>query len=67
MAKKTEQPTLEEQLKRLEELAQILDRGDVPLEEQLALFSEGMTLAQSCRDYLEQAELRVRKLSGTNE
>lgn len=67
MAKKTETPSLEEQLKRLEEIAQILDRGDVPLEDQLTLFSEGMALAQSCREYLEQAELRVRKLSGVQE
>ncbi len=67
MAKKTETPSLEEQLKRLEEIAQILDRGDVPLEDQLTLFSEGMALAQSCREYLEQAELRVRKLSGVKE
>ena len=63
MAKKTSTPSLEEQLKRLEEIAQILDRGDVPLEEQLALFSEGMALATACREYLEQAELRITRVS----
>jgi exodeoxyribonuclease VII small subunit len=63
MAKKPETPSLEEQLKRLEEIAQILDRGDVPLEDQLALFSEGMALATACREYLEQAELRVKRLT----
>ncbi|RPI68924.1 MAG: exodeoxyribonuclease VII small subunit [Ignavibacteriae bacterium] len=63
MAKKPEIPSLEEQLKRLEEIAQILDRGDVPLEDQLALFSEGMALATACREYLEQAELRVKRIT----
>lgn len=64
MAKKKTEPTLEENLGRLEEIAGILDRGDVPLEEQLALYSEGMKVAGICRVYLESAELRISKLSG---
>ncbi|MBU3698517.1 MAG: exodeoxyribonuclease VII small subunit [Candidatus Kapabacteria bacterium] len=64
-AKKTEaQPRLEDQLKRLEEIAMALDRGDAPIDEQLRLFEEGMTLVAGCRAYLDEAELKVRKLSG---
>lgn len=64
MAKKTNEPTLEDNLKRLEEIALLLDRGEVSIDEQLKIFEEGMNLAQQCREYLEQAELKVRKLSG---
>lgn len=67
MAKKKEEssadtPSLEERLKRLEEIARILDVGDRSLDEQLAVFTEGMTLANECRKELEVAELRVEEL-----
>ena len=67
MAKKKDNPTLEENLKRLEEIAESLDQGDVALEEQLKLFSEGMELAKTCRTYLESADLKIRKIGGTEE
>jgi exodeoxyribonuclease VII small subunit len=55
---------LEERLRRLEEIARLLDVGDRPIDEQLALFSEGMALANACRAELEQAQLKVEELSG---
>lgn len=64
MAKKNTPQTVEDHLKRLQEIATILDRGDVPLEEQLQLYAEGMDLASTARTYLERAELRIRELSG---
>lgn len=69
MAKKTADTApdprpLEERLKRLEEIARLLDVGDRPIDEQLALFSEGMALANACRAELEQAQLKVEELSG---
>lgn len=72
MSKKVTQPAqietkderpLEERLRRLEEIARILDMGDRPLDEQLKLYSEGMTLAATCRTELEQAQLRVEELA----
>jgi len=67
MAKKSEEQTLEEKLKRLEEIALLLDRGELSIDEQLKIYEEGMGLAQQCRDFLEQAELKVRRLSGDDE
>jgi len=64
MATKSATNTLEEKLKRLEEVAAILDRGDAAIDQQLAMYEEGMRLAQECRTYLEEAELKVRRLSG---
>lgn len=56
--------TLEEQLKRLQEIASLLDAGDLPLDEQLRLYEEGIALANTCREYLTSAELRIQNLSG---
>lgn len=61
-AKPDERP-LEERLKRLEEISKLLDVGDQPLDEQLRLYNEGMTLADACRAELEQAQLKVEELS----
>lgn len=48
--------TFEESLNALEEIVQRLERGDVPLEEALAAFQEGMALSKQCQDTLEKAE-----------
>ena len=45
-SKETAPKSLEEQLKRLEEIASLLDRGDAPIDQQLSLFEEGMKLAE---------------------
>lgn len=49
----------EDCLKRLEEIVDKLEKGDLPLEQSLALFEEGMQLSNSCRSELEQAEGKV--------
>lgn len=73
MAKKTEQssqtdqPSLEVRLKRLQEIETLLDRGELSIDDQLKIYEEGMMLAQQCKEYLEQAELKVRRLSGEDE
>jgi exodeoxyribonuclease VII small subunit len=49
----------EDCLKRLEEIVDRLEKGDLALEESLALFEEGMKLSNSCRGELEAAEGKV--------
>ena len=49
----------EDCLKRLEEIVERLERGDLSLEESLALFEEGMKLSNSCRGELDQAEGKI--------
>lgn len=56
--------SLESHLKRLEEIASLLDRGELPVDEQLKIYEEGMQLAQLCREYLENAQLKIEKLAG---
>jgi exodeoxyribonuclease VII small subunit len=52
-------PKFEECLQRLEKIVDQLERGDVPLEQALALFEEGMKLSNDCRSELESAEGKV--------
>ena len=60
MAKKT--LSFEESMLRLEEIVRLLERGDVPLEESLALFEEGSGLIARCSKLLDNAEQKVIKL-----
>ncbi len=54
--------TFEEQLKTLEAVVEKLERGDLPLEDSLALFEQGVTLSEACKKELETAEGRVQVL-----
>ncbi|MBD9835137.1 exodeoxyribonuclease VII small subunit [Enterococcus faecalis] len=58
--------TFEESLNDLEEIVQRLERGDVPLEEALAAFQEGMALSKQCQDTLEKAEKTLTKMMTEN-
>lgn len=67
MAKeKAVEKTFEESLTELEEIVQRLERGDVPLEEALAAFQEGMALSKQCQDTLEKAEKTLTKVMTAN-
>lgn len=59
-------PKFEECLQRLEKIVDELERGDVPLEQALKLFEEGVQLSASCRKELEAAEGRVEILLKQN-
>ncbi len=49
--------TMEQSLRRLEEIVSRLGEDTVTLDDSLALFSEGMKLSQRCMDQLREAEL----------
>ncbi len=46
-------------LARLEEIVQELEKGDIPLEQSLKLFEEGIKLSRICNKRLEEAERKV--------
>ena len=52
----------EEQLKGLEGIVDKLEKGDMPLEESIKLFEEGVKLSEACKQELEAAEGRVEVL-----
>ena len=53
----------EDCLARLEQIVAALESGNLPLEESLKVFEEGVTLARQCGRYLEDAERRIEILA----
>ena len=53
----------EEALGELEKRVRALEAGDVPLDDALKLYEEGVALARTCHEQLEAADQRVAKLS----
>jgi exodeoxyribonuclease VII small subunit len=56
---KTLPATFESSLEELERVVKQLEKGDLPLEQSLALFESGMKLSAVCKRQLEEAETRV--------
>ncbi len=50
---------LEQDLKRLEEIAKKLESDELPLEEAIGLFEQGIALATSIRTALNEAKIRI--------
>jgi exodeoxyribonuclease VII small subunit len=56
---KTSSSSFESSLEELERVVKQLEKGDLPLEQSLALFEIGMRLSAECKRQLEEAESRV--------
>ena len=56
----------EECLQRLDKIVQELEKGEIPLEQSLVLFEEGMQLSSTCRKQLDEAEGKVEILLKQN-
>lgn len=48
--------TFEEAMEKLEKIVERLEEGDVPLEESITIYKQGMELSKFCHDQLKQAE-----------
>lgn len=59
--------TFEAALARLEEVVRRLESGDVPLEEAVILFEEGVRLARSCSERLTTVEKKIEQLVSTED
>ena len=55
-------PAFEAALEQLEQVVQRLERGELPLEESLVLYEEGIRLSRLCHARLEEAEGRIELL-----
>ena len=55
-------PTFEESLKKLETIVEQLEKGDLPLEDSLKLFEQGVDLSAICKKELDEAEGKVQML-----
>jgi exodeoxyribonuclease VII small subunit len=52
-------PKFEECLQRLEAIVKEMEKGDLPLEQSLKLFEEGVALSSACRKELDEAEGKI--------
>lgn len=55
-------PSFEDSLKKLETIVEQLEKGDLPLEDSLKLFEQGVGLSASCKQELDAAEGKIQKL-----
>ena len=57
-----EEKKFEDALKRLEDIVEKLESGNLELEESIQLFEQGVKLSLYCQQQLKQAEGRVQRL-----
>lgn len=62
MTEEPEAPTFEAALVKLEQIVQRLEKGELPLEESLVLYEEGVKLSRLCHAKLEEAEGKIELL-----
>jgi len=55
-------PSFEDSLKKLETIVDALEKGEMPLEESLKLFEQGVGLSAACKQELDAAEGKVQML-----
>jgi len=66
-AQSTAQPSgsrsFEQAFGELEDRVRVLEKGDLPLEQALTLYEQGVELQRECQELLDQAEQRIVELS----
>ncbi len=62
--KAVEKLSYEEASAELEKIVRALEEGEQSLDDALALFERGQALTKRCLELLDEAELKVNKLSG---
>ena len=65
--KKSSKNSLEQSLRRLEEIVEAMESGSTPLDDAVELYEEGIRIAKECSEKLKAAELRIKKLSNDME
>lgn len=62
-AGETSDLSFEDALRQLEDIVRKLESGDVPLDQSIALYSEGEKLRGLCQKRLEAAQARIEKIT----
>jgi len=57
----------EDSLKKLEKIVEKLEKGDLPLEDSLKLYEEGVILARACQKKITEMEAKIEILSKNKE
>ena len=64
--KEKKEPKFEEALKRLEQIVEELEGGELPLEESMKQYEEGVHLSKLCAKRLEEAKKKIELLMKEN-
>ena len=62
MKETTDNPSYESLYTRMQAIVAQLEAGELPLEQALALYEEGVSVAAACQRLLDQAELRIHEI-----
>lgn len=62
MMKADKQVTFEEAMIQLEQIVDRLEEGDVPLEEAISIYKDGMELSKLCHDKLKNVEEQLTQI-----
>ena len=63
---KKKENNFESALNRLEEISDLLENEDTPLEDSIKLFEEGIELKEYCEEKLKSAKLKIEKIVKKN-
>lgn len=66
MSDEAKEPTFEESMQKLERIVQKLEQGDVPLEEAITMFQEGVALSNDCHTRLTKVETKMAEILDQN-
>ena len=62
MSKQENNKDFETSLKKLEKIVSDLENGELPLEESIKTFEEGVKLTKHCQNLLSKPEIKIQKL-----
>ena len=63
---KIKELSFEDSLKKLEDIVDKLESGDIDLEKSVELYEEGMRLKTSCEEKLKKVEIKIKKIKIEN-
>ena len=61
--KKVKEISFEDSLKKIEEIVEELEKGELSLDEALKLYEEGMVFSDKCMEKLNESKQRVEKIT----
>ncbi|HPC93613.1 MAG TPA: exodeoxyribonuclease VII small subunit [Sedimentisphaerales bacterium] len=59
--------SFEDSIKRLRTIVDKIEQGEIPLQDSLEQYEQGMALIQHCRQILQKAEKRIEKINKAGE
>tara|TARA_B100000700_G_C14469877_1_gene590169 strand:+ start:305 stop:523 length:219 start_codon:yes stop_codon:yes gene_type:complete len=66
VVKKIEELSFEESFKQLNETIELLEKGEISLDESIKLYEQGLQLKNHCEEKLKNAELKIQKVIEKN-